>query len=77
VLPNPFLSKLKKNYVEKIGATFVIKNCKRKQPSNRRKFAQSGVDSSVQKNSDYGQNSDEIYGRKKCFILAFFSTLRP
>jgi hypothetical protein len=31
-----------------------------------------GVDSSVQKNSDYGQNSDEIYGRKKCLILAFF-----
>jgi hypothetical protein len=31
-----------------------------------------GVNSSVQKNSDYGQNSDKIYGRKKCLILAFF-----
>jgi hypothetical protein len=37
----------------------------------RRDF-RSGVDSSVQKNTDYSQNSDKIYGRKKCLIFAFF-----
>jgi hypothetical protein len=27
------------------------------------------------KNSNYGQNSDEIYGRKKCLVLAFFTNI--
>jgi hypothetical protein len=29
------------------------------------------------KNSDYGQKSDKIYGRKNVWFLHFFSTLRP
>jgi hypothetical protein len=32
----------------------------------------SGVNSSVQKNSNYGQNSDKIYGRKKMFDSCIF-----